>query len=215
MQEGVGGPRSSQDAPPSLDTPEDADEQAPTPAEPERAPPAIAAHGRAGLLTWRNALLGGGAAFALLGVVTAGYLFMRTAGIGPAGTLVAQGVLEEGAEVVLADFASDDPDLAEVVTGYLRIDLLQSPTIRIVEQNVLSGALGRMQREADAPITGELARELAEREGYGAAIVGEIGVVGSGYVLTARIVGGEDWFSLAAFHETARPHARRARIVAS
>jgi len=46
------------------------------------------------LLTWRRAILGGGAAFALLGVLTAGYLFMRTAGIGPAGTLIARGVVE-------------------------------------------------------------------------------------------------------------------------
>ena len=160
--------------------------------------------GRHRIFTWRNALIGGGAAFALLGLLTAGYLFMRASGIGPAGTLVAQGVLEEGAKVVLADFEGDETALVEVVTGALRIDLLQSPTIRIVEQNVLSGALGRMQREADAPITGELARELAEREGYGAAIEGEIGAVGSGYVLTARIVGGEDWSSLAVFKETAR-----------
>jgi hypothetical protein len=62
------------------------------------------------LFTWKNAMLGGLAAFALLGILTAGYLFMRTTGIGPAGTLVAQGLLEEGAKVVLADFESADED---------------------------------------------------------------------------------------------------------
>ena len=40
VQEGVGGSRSSRDAPPSLDTPEDAGEESPTPAEPKRAAPA-------------------------------------------------------------------------------------------------------------------------------------------------------------------------------
>ncbi|MDH3734475.1 MAG: hypothetical protein OEU54_13170, partial [Gemmatimonadota bacterium] len=64
------------------------------------------------LFTWRNALVGGVAAFAVLGVLTAGYLFMRTSGIGPAATLVAQGVLEEGTDVVLAEFDSADADLA-------------------------------------------------------------------------------------------------------
>ncbi len=203
VQEGVGGSRSSRDAPPSLDTPEDADEQSPTPAEPKRAPAAVAP-GHGGLLTWRNALIGGGAAFALLGVVTAGYLFMRTAGIGPAGTLVAQGVLVEGAEVLLADFASSDPDLADVVTGALRIDLVPSPTIQLVPRSRLSSALRRMQRGEDAPITGALARELATREGYGAIIEGEIGTAGSGYVLTASIIGGEGWEPLAGFRATAK-----------
>ena len=174
------------------------------PASPEPTVPAPVASGRHRLLTWRNAVIGGGAAFALLGIATAGYLFMRTAGIGPAGTLVAAGVLEEGAKVVLADFESDDAGLAEVVTGALRIDLLQSPTIRIVEQSELEGALRRMQRDDDTPITANVARELAAREGYGAAIAGEIGPLGSGYVLTARIMGGDDWTSLAAFRETAR-----------
>lgn len=165
-------------------------------------PPEPAGHRR--LFTWRNALLGGGAAFALLGLLTAGYLFMRTSGIGPAGTLVAQGVLEDGAKVILADFESSDPDLADVVTGALRIDLLQSPAIRIVERAELAAALERMQLDEDAPITADVARELAAREGYGAVIQGEIGTAGAGYVLTASIVGGEDWTSLDAFRSTAR-----------
>jgi hypothetical protein len=46
------------------------------------------------LFTWRNALLGGAAAFALLGVGATGYMGMRTLGIGAPGTLLAQGVLE-------------------------------------------------------------------------------------------------------------------------
>ncbi len=85
----------------------------------------------------------------------------------------------------------------------MRIDLLQSPTIRILEQSELSGALTRMQRDGNQPITSEVARELAAREGYGAVIEGEVGTAGSSYVLTARIVGGEGWTSLAAFRETA------------
>ncbi len=166
--------------------------------------PAPEPSGRSRLFTWKNSLIGGGAAFALLGLATAGYLFMRTAGIGPAGTLVAQGVLEEGAEVLLSEFKSRDPDLAEVVTGALRIDLVQSPTIHLVSRSGLAGALQRMQLEEDAPLTGAVARELAVREGYGAIIEGEIGTAGSGYVLTASIVGGETWEPLAAFRTTAK-----------
>ncbi|MBT8477900.1 MAG: hypothetical protein KJO06_03210, partial [Gemmatimonadetes bacterium] len=49
------------------------------------------------LLTWRNAIMGGVLAFALLGILTVGWVMARGAGIGPAGTLVAKGVLEEKA----------------------------------------------------------------------------------------------------------------------
>jgi len=155
------------------------------------------------LFTWKNALLGGGSAFAVLGLLTAGYLFMRTAGIGPAGTLVAQGSLEAGAEVLLAEFESSDPDLAGVVTGALRIDLAQSPIIRLVPRSRLAAALRRMQRDEDAQITSAVARELAVREGYGATIEGEIGSAGSGYVLTANIVSGDAGEPLAGFRVTA------------
>jgi tetratricopeptide (TPR) repeat protein len=156
------------------------------------------------LFTWRNALVGGGGAFALLGVLTAAYLFMRSSGIGPAGTLVAQGVFEEGAKVVLAEFESPDPDLADVVTAALRIDLVQSPTIDVVPRSELAGGLVRMQRDENSPITAALARELAVREGYAAIIEGEVGTAGSGYVLTASISGGEGFEPLAAFRATAR-----------
>ena len=156
------------------------------------------------LFTWRNAILGGVAAFVLLGILTGVYLFLRSSGIGPAGTLVAQGVLEEGAPVVIADFEGPDAELADAVSGALQIDLFQSPTIRVVPRAELAGALARMQRPEDTKITNDVAREIAVREGYGAIIEGEISSVGSGYVLSARIVGGADWAQLAAFRETAR-----------
>ena len=161
-------------------------------------------HAHHRLFTWRNAILGGVAAFALLGVVTVGYMAMRTLGIGPAGTLVAKGMLEEGVSVVLADFESSDPDLGDVVTGALRIDLVESSTIRLVPRSELTEALSRMQRDESEPITGGVARELAAREGYGAIIEGNVGTAGTGFVLTASILGGEDWEPLAGFRATAR-----------
>jgi hypothetical protein len=50
--------------------------------------------GRRGLFTWRNALLGGAAAFALLGLAVGGFYVMRNLGIGPAATLHARGLLD-------------------------------------------------------------------------------------------------------------------------
>ncbi len=167
-----------------------------------RTPVADRVHHR--FFTWRNAVLGGVAAFALLAVLAGGYLALRALGIGPAGTLIARGALEEGARVVVSDFESPDPDLADVVTGALRIDLLQSPAIRVAEPAEVSEGLRRMARDPDTRVSAEVARELAAREGYTAVVEGEIGTAGAGYVLTARIVGGETWTALAGFRETAR-----------
>ncbi len=154
--------------------------------------------------TWRNAAITGIGGFLMLAVATVGYLVLRAAGSGPAGTLEAQGAIEEGATVVLADFESADLELGAVVTNALRIDLLQSTFLDLVQQTEVSSGLERMELESGATVTSDVARELAIRDGYAAVVEGEIGAAGDGYVLTARIVGGEDWSSLAAFRSTAR-----------
>ena len=142
------------------------------------------------LFTWRNAIAGGVVAFALLGVATAAFIVMRTAGIGAAGTLVAKGFLEERDRILLADFSNrtDDELLAGVVTEALRVDLAQSDAVRLAEQSVIAGALARMERSPDTPIDPTLARLLAQREGIKAVLTGEIGAVGSSYVLTAQVL---------------------------
>ncbi|NNL31509.1 MAG: hypothetical protein HKO77_10820, partial [Gemmatimonadetes bacterium] len=68
------------------------------------------------MLTWRNAILGGIGAFALLGFSLVAYFVMWSTGIGPVGNLQAQGLIDEGDPVLLADFEnrSNDPTLGEV-----------------------------------------------------------------------------------------------------
>lgn len=158
------------------------------------------------LLTWRNALLGGAAAFTLLGALAGGYLFMWNAGIGPVGSLVAQGVLDERDAVVLAEFDNATPDalLGDVVTEALRVDLLESSVLTVVDPSYVRGVLDRMERDPSVRLTAELSREVALREGIKAVVAGDVGALGDGYVLTATIVASEDGRSLAAFRETAR-----------
>ncbi|MGB5525558.1 MAG: hypothetical protein WBN79_01710, partial [Gemmatimonadota bacterium] len=139
------------------------------------------------VLTWRNALVGGGLAFVLLAVVTTGFMFMRNRGIGPVGSLVAKGMLEEQAAIVVADFVADDPSLARAVTQAFRVDLSQSELIKVVEPATLDEALARMELPEDQAITHEVAHELAVREGYPAVIEGEVSSIGDGFVLTARL----------------------------
>ena len=141
-------------------------------------------------LTWRRALLGGGLAFAGLGVIAAAYMAMRALGIGPVGTLVASGVLDERDAVIVASFENrtGDTTLGPTVTELFRVGLTQSPVIRLVDQTRVAAILSRMQRAPGTRVDRALALEMAEREGLRAVIVGEIVPVGTGYALTAQMV---------------------------
>jgi len=149
------------------------------------------------LFTWRNALLGGGLAFLFLAAATGLFMYMRTSGIGPVGSLVAAGVLEEKARVVLSEFESDDETLGRTVTESFRVDLAQSPMVTLVEPDSIADALSRMNLPEDTKLTEATARELALRDGIPAVIAGELASLGAGYVLTARLVSAVDGAVLA------------------
>lgn len=146
-----------------------------------------AAHRR--WLTWRNALAGGALAFLLLFVVTAGFMYMRNHGIGPAGTLVAKGVIDERSPILVADFESGDgdADLARAMTEAFRIDFSQTRVVRLLEPARIADALRRMELDPSTPLTMDVARRLARREGIPAVIGGSLTHVPGGFVLTGRI----------------------------
>jgi eukaryotic-like serine/threonine-protein kinase len=167
------------------------------------------------LFTWRNALTGGAAAFATLGLAVAGYFMMWSQGIGPVGSLAARGVLLEGDQVVLADFhnATTDPVLSSVVTEALRIDLARSGAFTLAEPAVVRQVLARMQRDPSQALTAELAREVAEREGMKAVLEGEVGSAGTGYILSATLRSAATGETLASFRRTAEGPERVVRAI--
>jgi tetratricopeptide (TPR) repeat protein len=156
-------------------------------------------------LTWRKAWLGGGIAFGGLALAAAGYMAMRTLGIGPVGTLVATGVLAEGETIVLADFVdrTGDPSLARTVTEALRVDLSQSDALSLMSATAVRDALQRMERDPDVGVGVDVAREIANRGGLKAVLTGEVSAVGGGYVLTAQLISAETGDVLTAQRATA------------
>ncbi len=157
------------------------------------------------LFTWRNAILGGvGAAGLLAGSVVA-YLAMWALGIGPMGSLLAQGVLEERDPVILADFEdrADDASLAAAVTDAFRVDLAESRVVTLMDGRLIHDVLQRMGRAPDARLDAGAAREVAVHRGVKAVVEGDVSRVGTGYLLAARIVVPEDGHTLAAFRESA------------
>ncbi len=196
VQEGMSA-REPQPAPPSRGA-VGAVERSPTP-EPT---------GHQRLFTWRNATVGGVLLFAVLGLVTAGYMAMRTLGIGPAGTLIARGVLDDRATILVTDFRSDDPSLARAVGEALRIDLSQSGVLRLAERDFVAAALARMGRAAGDPLDLALGRELAQREGLPAVLGGEVTRAGAGYLLSAELVDASNGATLVSHRETAADSAQ-------
>lgn len=182
--------------------PEPAGGEGADPHEAALVPPAPA---RSGLLTWRNAFLGGVAAFGLLGLGIGGWVGLRAAGIGGAGTLVAKGMLDDRAEVVISDFLASgaEPSLARTLTEAFRIDFTESPTVRVVDPSRVSETLRLMEQDPEEGLTLDLARELAQREGFPAVIAGEIGMAGANYLLTGQVVSAADGAVLVSHRETA------------
>jgi eukaryotic-like serine/threonine-protein kinase len=157
-------------------------------------------------LTWRRSLAAGVVAFMLLGIGTAIFLSMRALGIGPAGSLLAAGVVAESDRILIADFdaVGGDSTTARLVTEAFRVDFSRSTLVRPMDQTAVRETLRRMGRTDLPRLDLELAREIALRDGVQVLVTGEVAPAGAGHVLTARLVSAHTGEVLAALRETAR-----------
>ncbi len=157
------------------------------------------------LFSWRNALVGGAAAFGLLAATGGAFFASRALGIGPAAPLIARGTLDEDAGIVLAEFENGTRDslLAPALTEALRVDLSQSDAVRLLDPDRVGEALERMERAPDSKVDGETAREIARREGAKAAVIGAIDQIGTAYAVRVRLVDATTGRDLATFRQTA------------
>ena len=157
------------------------------------------------LFTWRNALLGGVGAGVLLAASGTIYLAMWSLGIGPTGSLVAQGVLEARDPILLAQFddRTSRGDLGVIVSEALAVDLGTSPVVTIVGEEATANALRLMEKDERQPVTSDMAREVSLRANVKAYIEGEITPVGSRFLVVARIVRADSGEVLGSFREEA------------
>jgi len=157
-----------------------------------------------------RAVLGGIGAFSALGLFTAAYMTMRLLGIGPVGTLVAAGKLGERERLIIGDFENRTRDslLGPAVTQAFRVDFAQSKLVSPVEPDYVRRVLRRMQRSDTGRVGLEMAREIAQREGFKAVVVGGIQQVGPSLLVSAELVSAESGEVLATARETARDSTR-------
>jgi tetratricopeptide (TPR) repeat protein len=158
--------------------------------------------------TWRRALWGGGLALGALLLATVGYGLSRHFGVGPGATLLSAGTLASEDRLVLADFENHTADstLSTSLSEALRVDLGQSSAVRLVNQQEIGQTLQRMGQQPGTTLTEALARDVARRANAKGVVSGDVSSLGTGYVLTARLVS-VDGATLAPVRETAKSDA--------
>ena len=155
-------------------------------------------------VSWARTARGGIGALTVFALLVAGWLVLRTLGIGPSGSLLASGKLTAQDRVLVASFdaAAKDSALGEVVSVAVRTNLAQSRAVQLVSTSGLVAALERMQRPATTRVDLALAREIAQREGIKAVVAGDVAPAGTGYIITTRLVSAAKGDELAVYQES-------------
>ncbi len=92
--------------------------------------------------------------------------------------------------IVLADFVNTTGDAAfdDALQTALRLSLQQSPFFKVLSDSAIAGTLQQMTRPRGTPLTTEVTRELCQRAGSKAYLVGSIGTLGSRYVVELKAI---------------------------
>ena len=111
--------------------------------------------------------------------------------------------------VFVVDFVDRNPQtrLGVVVAEAMRIDLAQSSALRVLTPAQVRAAVRLLDRPVEVTIDDSLARAIAVREGVKGFVTGDVNVVGSTIVLSARLVSAVGGDELAAAREVARDSA--------
>ncbi|CAG0994836.1 hypothetical protein GPROT1_03335, partial [Gammaproteobacteria bacterium] len=156
-------------------------------------------------VSWQRTWLGGAVAVGLFAVLVIGFMVMRAMGIGPAGSLIGRGAFGAREKLIVADFRSPSSDstLGATVAEAIRTDLTQSASLSVMTRAAVRDVLQLMRKDPGTSLLYETAREVATREGAKALLDGAVDRVGTGYVVSARLVSALDGGELATFRATA------------
>jgi eukaryotic-like serine/threonine-protein kinase len=155
-------------------------------------------------MSWYRTARGGLYAFGAFIAFIALFMGMRAAGIGPFGSLFASGQLNARDPLLITDFRTTNVDstLGRVVSDAVRAGLSGSSALTIVPPTTIVSALVRSKRAPDTRLDLAVAQDLAQREGIKAIVDGEVTGVGSGYIVSVRLVRADSGSELASFRET-------------
>jgi eukaryotic-like serine/threonine-protein kinase len=155
-------------------------------------------------VSWQRTTRGGVYAIGGFAALVVAFMVMRAFGIGPVGSLLAEGRLAQRDPVLVADFATShtDSSVGHVVAEGVRQNLSQSNSITLFSQASVTSALARMKLPPTTPLTPTLARQLATREGIKAFVTGDVTGLGNGFVIALRLVSADSGDVLASYQAT-------------
>lgn len=130
-----------------------------------------------------------GAALLVAGTVVGGFWHFRH---------VAPKITPEDT-IVLADFVNTTGDAAfdDALETALRLSLQQSPFFKTLSDSEITSTLQQMTRPAGTRLTADVTRELCQRAGSKAYLIGSIGTLGTRYVLKLKGVNCQNGDALA------------------
>ncbi|HMJ26141.1 MAG TPA: hypothetical protein VK475_09945, partial [Pyrinomonadaceae bacterium] len=101
--------------------------------------------------------------------------------------------------ILLADFVNStgDPVFDRTLKQALTVQLAQSPYLDIYSEERVRQALPFMEKPPDAPITRDVARQICERQGIKAMLLGTISSLGSHYAISLEAVNAHTGDSIA------------------
>jgi tetratricopeptide (TPR) repeat protein len=150
----------------------------------------------------RTAVLAASAAVVATALAGTGLVMLRPSR-GEASLL--GGPLAQRDRIVVSRFTDQAGDtlLAAAISEAFRIDLTQSPNVRVMTPVQVRGALERMQFAGTSIPDDSVARDVAVREGAKAYVSGSLARVGGTYTVTVQLTGAESGEALSAVRETA------------
>jgi serine/threonine protein kinase/tetratricopeptide (TPR) repeat protein len=156
--------------------------------------PAQNVTGAVSLLTRLNRHKRAAAVTVIVAATAAFFYFGRTFGLGPAAP-----ALTGKDTILLADFVNTTGD--EVFDGTLKqglaVQLEQSPYLNIFPEERARETLKMMERSQDEKITREVGREICQRRGIKALLVGTIAALGRNYVITLEAINSQSGEAIA------------------
>ena len=156
-------------------------------------------------LSWYTSARGGVYAMSTFVVMIVAFMGMRHFGIGPFGSLIANGTFKARDRVIIADFTASNADssLGRVVGDAIGAGLGDSRVFTLVTPAEMGAALQRMQLAPVARVNLATAQQLALREGVKAILDGNVTQVGGSYIVAVRLVTADSARELASFRGTA------------
>ncbi len=157
-------------------------------------------------MSWRRTAMGGAYSLGGFVLLIGAFMLLRGFGIGPFGSLLASGRLDASQPLIVADFATKggaDSSIGSAVAEAVRTDLGQSNAVTVMPTSAIRSYLVHMQRAANTRLDAALAQQVALRSGSKAVITGDLTPVGTGFIVTLRLVGAQSGNDLASFQGTA------------